>query len=55
MLNLDNPRAIFDLPKVEALMKRVLELDETYYFAGAHLFFGSLFAARPAMFGGNAA
>ncbi|MFC1849458.1 TRAP transporter TatT component family protein [candidate division CSSED10-310 bacterium] len=53
MLSLDDPRAIFELAKVEAMMSRVLELDETYYFAGAHLFFGSLLAARPAMFGGK--
>ncbi|MCK4966690.1 hypothetical protein KAS50_06645, partial [bacterium] len=30
--SLDNPGAIVDLPKVEALMGRVSELDETFYY-----------------------
>lgn len=53
MLNLDNVQAIFELPKVEMMMRKVLELDETYYFAGAHVFFGSLLAAKPKMLGGK--
>lgn len=53
MHSLDNPQAIFDLPKVEAIMNMVLELDENFYFAGAHLFFGSLNSARPVILGGK--
>jgi hypothetical protein len=52
-LSLDNPRAIFDLGKVEAMMRRVVELDESYYFAGAHLFLGSMAGARPKLLGGD--
>jgi len=39
-LSLDDIYAVADLGKVEAIMNRVLELDETYYYGGAHLFLG---------------
>ena len=39
-LSLDDIYAVADLGKVEAIMNRVLELDETFYFGGAHLFLG---------------
>ncbi len=45
--------ALAELPKVEALIKRVLELDETFYYGGAHLFMGIWFASRPKGFGGD--
>ncbi len=35
------------------MMKRVLELDETFYYGGAHLFMGIWFASRPKGFGGD--
>jgi hypothetical protein len=41
------------LPKVVTLMKRVLVLDETYYFGGAHLFMGAYYMSLPAALGGN--
>ena len=34
-LNVDNPEAIMDIPKVEAMLDRVIELDETYYYGMA--------------------
>jgi hypothetical protein len=46
-LNLGSMEALAELPKVETLMKRVLELDETFYYGGAHLFMGIWFASRP--------
>lgn len=52
-LNLTNPDAIADLPRVQALMGRVLELDESYFFGGAHLFFATIYAVRPPLLGGN--
>ncbi|MBI2339869.1 MAG: hypothetical protein HYU99_05840 [Deltaproteobacteria bacterium] len=52
-LNKDSPAAIAEFPKVEAIMQRVLDLDENYFYAGPHLFFGFSFGSRPAMFGGN--
>jgi len=45
--------AMADLPWVEALMERVLELDPGFYYGGAHLFKAILLSARPEQFGGN--
>lgn len=52
-LNKDSPLSIVELPKVQAIMERVLELDENYYYGGPHLFFGVFYGSRPKMFGGN--
>ncbi len=52
-LNKTDINALADLPKIEAIMERVLQLDETYYFGGPHLFFGTILASRPQMLGGN--
>ncbi|MCH7922040.1 MAG: hypothetical protein IH975_03255 [Nitrospinae bacterium] len=54
-LERDNPEALADYWKVEAMMVRALELDETYFDGGAHLFFIVSLASRPAMLGGNLA
>lgn len=51
----NDPAAIVLLPKAVALMQRVLELDETYYHGGAHLFFGVYLGGLAPMFGGDAA
>jgi hypothetical protein len=48
-----NPSAVIDLPKVELIMKRVVELDETYYNGGAHLFLGIYHTLKPAIYGGD--
>jgi len=42
-----------DLPKVEAMLQRVIELDETYYYGTAHAMLGSFYAAQPKNMGGN--
>jgi hypothetical protein len=34
-------------------MKRVLELDEGFYYGGPHVFMGIWFASRPKMAGGD--
>jgi hypothetical protein len=52
-LSLDNPQAFVDLAYVEAMMQRVLDLDETFFLASAHLFFGSLWGMKPRMLGGD--
>lgn len=52
-LNLNSPEAIAIAPRVERMMKKVLELDEGYFFAGPHLFYGIYFGARPPMLGGD--
>lgn len=52
-LNLHSPAAIADAPRVERLMNRVLALDENYFFAGSHIFYGVYYGGRPSMLGGN--
>lgn len=52
-LNRDNVDALADLPKVEAMMNFVLKHDEKIFYGGAHLFFGTILASLPAMFGGD--
>ncbi len=52
-LNLDCMEAMAELPRVESLMWRILELDEGFYYGGSHLFMGIWFASRPRTFGGD--
>ena len=52
-LQLDDPARLDELPRVEALMQRVLDLDETYYYGSAHVFFGAYYGGRAPMFGGD--
>ena len=52
-LSLGSMAAVAELPRVEALMKRVLVLDEEFYFGGPHLFMGIWFASRPQIAGGD--
>jgi tetratricopeptide (TPR) repeat protein len=47
------PAALADLPKVEQIMLRVIDLDETYYYGAAHIFLGYYYGSRPEMLGGN--
>jgi len=49
----DSPESIAEVPRIEALMNRVKELDEDYYYGGPHLFLGALYSARPKMLGGQ--
>lgn len=51
--SLDRPEMLADLPRVLVMMDRVLELDEQYFFAGAHLFFGAYYASRSRALGGD--
>jgi tetratricopeptide (TPR) repeat protein len=53
MMNLDSMEAMAELPRVELMMRRALELDEGFYYGGPHLFMGMWFAARPAIAGGD--
>ncbi len=45
--------ALAELPRVQLLMKKVLELDEGFYYGGAHIFMGILNGSKPKMAGGN--
>ena len=49
------PAAVIDLPKIEQVMQRVLELDETYYYGGAHFFMGVYHSLKPEIYGGKPA
>jgi hypothetical protein len=52
-LNLDSMEALAELPKMEWMMKRVLEIDEGFYYGGPHLFMGIWLASRPKIAGGD--
>ena len=52
-LNLGSMAAVAELPWIEALMKRVLVLDEQFYYGGPHLFMGIWLASRPKIAGGD--
>ncbi len=52
-LNLDSQEALFRLPRVEAMIKRCLDWDESYFFAGVHLLLGAIDCMRPRFVGGN--
>ncbi|OGP52905.1 MAG: hypothetical protein A2Y65_10140 [Deltaproteobacteria bacterium RBG_13_52_11] len=53
MLNLDSMEALAELPRVELMMRKALELDEGFYYGGPHLFMGMWLASRPAIAGGD--
>jgi tetratricopeptide (TPR) repeat protein len=52
-LNLNNPEVLLDVPKVEAMLLRVVELDETFYYGGAHATLGAFYASRAKTIGGD--
>lgn len=52
-LSLNDPDAIAMLPKAEAMMTFVAEVDSGFYYAGADMFLGTLFGSRPKMLGGD--
>ena len=50
--NEEDPAALADLPKVEALFARLVELDEGYQQGGSQLYLGVLRLLRPPALGG---
>ena len=52
-LNLDKPSALAQLGAAEACLKRVLELDERFFFSSPHILMGASLAARPPLLGGS--
>jgi hypothetical protein len=54
-INMDssNPERIAELPRVELLLSRLVELDPGYFNGLPLILSGSVFAGRGAMFGGN--
>jgi hypothetical protein len=49
----DHPEVLKDLPRVEAMMDRILVLDDTFYHGGIHALMGVYNVSRPEMFGGQ--
>lgn len=52
-LSLDNPEVFIDLPKVEAILNRIVELNENYFYGATHTILGSFYASEPVVFGGK--
>jgi hypothetical protein len=52
-VNREDIGAVADIPKAEILVKHALNLNELYFYSGAHLFFGIFNGSLPAMLGGN--
>ncbi len=50
-LNRRSMAAMAELPRVVAMMRRVLVLDEAFYYGGAHIFLGILEASKPSISG----
>lgn len=42
-----------DLPRIEVMIDRAMELDDTFYHGGIHATLGAFYAASPEMFGGK--
>ena len=49
----DSMDAIADVPRVQALIERVIDLDEAFYYGAAHTFMGVLLTIRPPSLGGK--
>ncbi len=52
-LHRDTAEALIQLPRPTAMMQRVLELDESFYYGSAHMYFGVYYGSRAPMLGGN--
>lgn len=52
-LSKDDITVVADLPIVEAMMARIVQVYPGFYFGAPHLFYGVYYASRPAMLGGD--
>lgn len=52
-LNRDDTERLIELPRPTAMMQRVLELNEAFYYGGAHMYFGVYYGSRPQSLGGD--
>ncbi len=52
-LNSSDPEALMDMPKVEAMMNRILELNEAYYHGAIHASFGAFYGSMSKTMGGQ--
>ncbi len=51
--NLDNPEVLMDVPKVEAMMFRIEELDDQFMYGSIHAMLGAYYAGRSKTLGGR--
>lgn len=52
-LNRDDVASVASLASAATLMQRVMELNDSYYYGGPHIFFGVYYGSRAPMFGGD--
>jgi hypothetical protein len=52
-LHLDSTEVLVDIPRVEALLHRAIEIDGTYFEGLPYMILGSLLAFRPPLMGGD--
>jgi tetratricopeptide (TPR) repeat protein len=52
-LHRDSTASLAQLPRPTSLMQRVIELQEDFYFGGAHMYFGVYYGSRAPVLGGN--
>jgi hypothetical protein len=52
-ISTDSVEALAEIPKVVCIMHRVLDLDESFYYGGPHLFMAVYHASKPKAYGGN--
>ncbi len=52
-LNRDSTVALADLPRAVMLMQKAYDIDDSFYMAGPHIFFGVYYGSRSPMLGGN--
>ncbi|NLB34443.1 MAG: hypothetical protein GX817_01260 [Elusimicrobia bacterium] len=45
--------SVADVPKIEELLRRIIELDEEYNYGMAHALLGAVYTSRPAIQGGR--
>ena len=53
-LSTRDTEALFDIPNIMALLTRSLELDDTFWCGGPHMFFAAYYSQFPSMMGGGA-
>jgi len=54
-LDLGNPMALMDLPKIQLFMDRVEALEPSFYYGAVYLYQGSVLGMKPVIMGGNPA
>ncbi len=51
--DMNNVEAMADISALEAVLKRLIELDESFHYGGPHVYMAVYLAVKPAMLGGN--